>query len=729
MPLTPRNIVAYDCETPLIAPGLLAPPLVCVTFAHRDTSYWRILHRSDRHTIVENVQRAHDTADAIVGANTAFDACVVMDYDERLVLPVLLAYEEGRVFDVLINAKLADIARGQLGGSTDGHGVYSRRGYSLADLVKRDTGKDRSAEKSDPGGWRMRYAELHDVPINQWPEDAITYAIEDADDTLEVFERQLLDHVWQPDAAARARCYLALHMLSVHGIMTDPEAIDALEGATAQRFKDLTHELHAAGLVRSNGTRDTKKAKKRLVEIYRANGVPVPLTDTGWKLIKAEVKKLRDEGASREIIDDVKRQCVEILADEYPSLDEESCNGTGDDLLEKYAERTKLATVVDTHIPDLRKGVTTPIQARWDMAESGRVTCSKGRGGSVNGFQLTNPIRSMVLTCPACEGYPGEGIECAHCGGKGSFVGPGVRECFRARPGYVFIDADFTGLELCTVAQACIDIVGWSDLGDAINAGLDPHLDFGAQLLGITYDEAVRRKHEKEVKEARQLAKVANFGFPGGLGAEGFLAFARGYGIKTLTEDRAKELKAAWLARWTEFAPYFAHVRGLVEDTGGLAEVVQLYSHRVRGLVPYTAACNTYFQGLGADGATAALWAVTIRCYADPESPLFGCRVVNFIHDQLLVEAPIGRAHEAAVECGRVMVEACNAFLPNVPVKCAPCLSFAWHKDAEAVFDLPQVQRDPTTWMLKEPRLIPWDAARAARAECWYADGSPVVWA
>jgi DNA polymerase-1 len=727
--LRPEHVVAYDCETHLIAPGMLAPPMVCVSFAGcgpRGRAPSELRHRLEREHIVEGVHTMHAASSAyIVGANTAFDACVMMNYDERLILPILLAYEEGRVLDVQICEQLADIARGRLGGSTDGHGKYSNRSYSLAALALRHLGKDRSHDKSDPNGWRLRYSELHDWPLVTWPEAAKAYAIEDADDTLDVFLKLLPDTVWHPDAAAQARAALALHMLSCHGIMTDADAINALEEATAGRFGDLTRELTAEGLIRSNGVRDTKLAKKRIIAAYRANGIPVPLTDTGAKLLISTMKIEQDpggslEGASREVLAASRAVLVEVLGEDYPSLDEEACDGSNDPLLVKYAERTRLQTIVKTHIPDLRNGLVTPIQARWGLAESGRVTCSKGKGGALYGYQLTNPLRSLVLTCPVCggDGEKDSGAyvspECGYCKGKGEYTGPGIRECFRARPGFVLVDADFSGLELCTVAQVCRVLVGWSDMGDALNAGLDVHLDFGAQMLGITYEEAYRRRHDKDVKEARQLAKVANFGFPGGLGAAGFVAFARGYGIKYLTAERAKELKAAWLLRWTEFVPYFEHIGDLCRDSG-VAEIVQLYSHRTRGLVPYTAACNTYFQGLGADGAKAALWDVTLRCYGDEISPLYGCRPVNFVHDQILMEAPIDRAHEAAVELGRVMVEACNRYLPDVPVKCEPCLSYAWHKDAVAVYSYGGY-------------LIPWDEAKRLQSECYYADESRVVW-
>ncbi len=715
--LDPANIVAFDCETHLIAPGMLAPPLVCVTFAPfvgfpAERLTGRILHRSEREKVIETLVATFATP-AVVGANTPFDACVCMQFDEALVLPILLAYEEGRVFDVQMNEKLADIARGRLGGGYNAQGTFVRRNYSLAALVERHLGKDRTAEKSDPNGWRLRYRDLHHTQISEWPSEAVEYAIEDADDTLDVFLAQLPDRVWHPDAAAQSRAGLALHMLSCHGIMTDKDAIDALEEATAGRFRDLTHELQREGLIRANGVRDTKKAKRRLIECYRTNGIPVPLTETGVKTVRAFVKAEADggllAGASREQLAEARRACAEELAEDYASLDAEACEGAADELLAHYAERVRLQTIVETHVPDLRKGLVTPIQARWDIAESGRVTCSKGKGGSQNGYQLTNPLRELMITCPACGGA-------GPCTCKdGEIVGPGIRQCFRARPGHAFADVDFSGLELCTVAQVCKVLVGWSDLGDALNSGIDVHLDFGASMLGISYEEAFARRRDKDVKGARQLAKVANFGFPGGLGAEGFVAFARGYGVKYLTHERAKELKASWLARWTEFARYFELIGEMCRETG-VAEIVQLYSHRTRGMVPYTAACNTFFQGLGADGAKAALWDVTLRCYADETSPLYACRPVNFVHDQILMEVPLERAHEAAIELGRVMVEACNRYLPDVPVRCEPCLSLAWHKDAIAVFDA------------SGGRLVPWDVAKAERAAVFYADGMQAVW-
>ena len=85
----------------------------------------------------------------------------------------------------------------------------------------------------------------------------------------------------------------------------------------------------------------------------------------------------------------------------------------------------------------------------------------------------------------------------------------GIRECFVARHGYYFAFCDYSFIELCTLAQSCLEYFGWSHMADAINAGLDPHLDMAASMLGIDYDEAKRRKKadDPQIAEYRQLSK------------------------------------------------------------------------------------------------------------------------------------------------------------------------------------------------------------------------------
>jgi DNA polymerase I-like protein with 3'-5' exonuclease and polymerase domains len=330
-----------------------------------------------------------------------------------------------------------------------------------------------------------------------------------------------------------------------------------------------------------------------------------------------------------------------------------------------------------------------------------------GKDGPLNGFQMQNPDRKEGLReCFIARARELYDRDVAQYLGRGA-----GDEC-------LIIDLDFSGLELCTVAQVCLSIpeIGYSRLAEALNRGIDPHLALGAKLLKISYEEALAEKHTKRVKNARQLAKIANFGFPGGLSAGGFVGYARGYGV-ILTKREAEELKEAWLETWPEFHRFFLYVRHMVEAGGGEATVRQLFSGRVRGGCRFTVACNTLFQGLGADGALAALFAVTERAYVFHEDTpnMLGIRPWNFVHDQILADVRREVSHEAAFETARVMVEACNRFLPDVPTKAEPALSKAWSKNVESVYD-------------ENQRLVAWDEARDQRAHVFYSDGKPVEW-
>ena len=92
------------------------------------------------------------------------------------------------------------------------------------------------------------------------------------------------------------------------------------------------------------------------------------------------------------------------------------------------------------------------------------------------------------------------------------------------------------------LAQVCLDVLGHSDLAEAIRSGQDLHLKLASQMLGVSYEEAKRRFDEgdAEVKEYRQQSKPANFGYRGGgMSAESFREYAEQYGI-TLSKQRAQ---------------------------------------------------------------------------------------------------------------------------------------------------------------------------------------------
>ena len=268
-----------------------------------------------------------------------------------------------------------------------------------------------------------------------------------------------------------------------------------------------------------------------------------------------------------------------------------------------------------------------------------------------------------------------------------------IRSCFVPRQGRVFLQADYSALELFTLAQVCIDLVGESALAASLNTGKDPHLAMGANILGITYEEAVSRKKEPEIKDARQLSKAANFGLPGGLGVEKFILFAKNtYGV-SLTVDAAKRLKAQWFETWPEMRKYFSYINTLGDH------MVHVRSNRGRGGARYTAMCNSFFQGLGADVAKHSLWLVSKACYTERESVLFGCRPVLFVHDEIIVEAPEDdRMHLAVEELSRLMVVGAKHWLPDLQPRTEHCIMRFWSKDAEPTYD-------------SSGKMVPWPQA------------------
>jgi DNA polymerase I-like protein with 3'-5' exonuclease and polymerase domains len=307
-----------------------------------------------------------------------------------------------------------------------------------------------------------------------------------------------------------------------------------------------------------------------------------------------------------------------------------------------------------------------PVQPRYDMADTGRTRASKPNIQAIN-------------------------------------RGAGIREAFRPREGTYFIQGDYEGVELHTRAEWCLEVIGWSKLADDLNAGLDVHAVVAADLLGVTYEEmlaGLKSKDpdvKKKFKDARQSAKALNFGLPGGLGAKKLTRYAKAnYGVD-LTEAQATQYKAQWLQRQPEMVEFFRLASVATNNPAKLGDEDCLFTGRKGMNMRYSALCNRRFQALAADCAKEGLWRVSRACYVEPASPLYGCRPVAFVHDEVICEAPQECAPEAAVELGRLMVEGANKYLTRVPAKVKPLVMKMWSKNAEPVFDL-------------NGRLLPWTA-------------------
>jgi hypothetical protein len=118
-------------------------------------------------------------------------------------------------------------------------------------------------------------------------------------------------------------------------------------------------------------------------------------------------------------------------------------------------------------------------------------------------------------------------------------------------------------------------------------------------------------------------------------------------------------------------------LRRAVLDLVGKAGVFTL-TGRLRAKASYTARHNTVFQGLAADGAKLALWKLWRAGY----------RIVNFIHDQVLIEIPACQPQQRmqhAQTIRRLMIEGMREVVPDVRIEVNFAASNRWYASAEAI--------------------------------------------
>ena len=627
-------MIVFDTETAIIRPGLQAPPLSCMALSTDQILGYRDAGEAFR----DLLQRR----EPIGGHGVAFDMCVMASEYPKLLPLIFQAYEDDLVEDTIVRQKLVDIANGELRGFYRGPQGPVKIKYELDTLSVRLLNV-----KLDKSTWRLRYGELRETPIEQWPDGAKRYVLEDvyATGALWQIQEQPDQKQWLADQYRQARSSFWLKLMSCWGIRTDPKAVRDFEMKTRQDYERLSKTLIEAKLLRPSrpfksgpkkgqikeSSRDTKAAMARMTIAYK--GRP-PLTEKGLELA---AKNLSWEG--------------------FVCLDEEACKASGDPIMKAYGELSSTKKVISTDIPLLKSGVFQPIHSHFEeLLETGRTSSS-----------------------PNVQNLPRRG---------------GMRECFVPRPGYCFVDADYSGLELRTFAQVCLSKLGHSRLAEALNAELDPHLIVAANILECSYEEARDRYKagEEGVDDARQTGKVCNFGLPGGLGPESFVHYAALQYNVHLSVEKARWLKALWLETWPEGREYLNAIGRAVDCD--FPRIEQLFSGRVRGGLKYTEAANSFFQGLGADCTKSAGWLVTKACYVDRNSPLFGSRVVNFVHDQFIVESPIELGHECLEELVRLMIAGASPWLPDVPPTVEGLLTMRWSKDAARI--------------VKDDRVVPW---------------------
>lgn len=654
------TLVAWDCETSMVQPGLLTPPIVCHSFQSEDSAFEGLVTPgSGFQKLRYLLQGGYELA----LANGAYDfGCLLAEYPQ-LFKAVWDLYEAGKVHDVLIAATLVAISQGRLhdGALYDIHGQKMKddkgrqtKRYSLYNTTLEWTGRN-TAKANDR--FRLSYALLRGIPIEKWPADAQQYPKDDAVNTFDDAKAQLESGFDFTDLPLQCHAAFCAHLAAVNGMRTDPERVAKLEADLKAKYDVLHDWAVKQGLYKlktktkpQNGySKDTKKLQEMVTKAYL--GTP-PKTDGG--------------GIS------TSRQTYEE---------------SGDKVLEKFAEISAIEKDM-SYLPTLKEAARVPLNVKPNILlstgrasyegmlqlmprEGGQRECFKARGTYVSVDYNAVELSTLAQVCLWTVGRSkladaiNAGID-PHCMMGANLNGMTYEEFFK---GYK------SGDEIL------------SDLRQAAKAA---NFGFPGMMGPVTFVISKR-------KEGNSVCEWLHR--DGRCGEEKCLSWKGrqwdGGPLCVRCIEESAKLKKTYLGTWDEMPEYFHWITNKLEfsDT-----ITQFVSNRIRGGVNAPQAANTLFQGLAADGAKRAVIAMTKEMYMIPESPLYSSRLCIFAHDETIIDVPNNKdLHDAGYRQRDIMVNELQKICPDVKVSAEPAAMIHWTKKSKPRHD-------------EKGRLIAWDS-------------------
>lgn len=637
--------ISFDTETFLITRKQPNPKNVCLTYCHNGDSDI-LIHGKD--VIDFFIDLSTDKDILFVAINTAFDTCSLYRSYPKIRKLIFDLYKQGKFTDVAIRQKLFDIAIGRTYGNDTPN-------YSLAwlweFLYEEKAPNWESKIQTNPDSWRLRYGELYNVPLEDWPQSAIEYALLDSEMVDTIYQTQETEAGnYFRDDTQQAYAAFCLNWMSLHGLRTSPKKTISFAREQQRIYDDLANKLSKHGLVEYNRKKDTYTKKKkptveRIIKSCKQHKRLPLLTDKGKKLEKNGLLNPKDRN-------------------NYVATDKAAIYWSEDKLLLERIKFTEAEKMLSTYIPVLRRGYEFPISTRFNIAVTGRST-SKAPKEPLIGTNFQNWPRKTL-----------------------------ARNCFIPIDGYVFLSADVSGAELHTLAQTCRDLFGWSTLGDALNDGMDVHLYVASIVKGISYAQAERlyKRGNEDINYYRFCGKMANFGFGGGMFGKTWAYQQLQRTGKIFTTEFGNTLRKHWITAWPETKKYFSYIKNTLKKNGGSYTIELPVSRRLTFTDRFTTFCNYGFQPRAADGTKRGLCEVVRRCKVDRQSYLYGCIPNNFIHDEIILSIPelsnnLDYRDNIVLEFKETFEEEFNIVVPDYPTTVEPKLMACWNKKAKQIID------------------------------------------
>ncbi|MDQ3041474.1 MAG: DNA polymerase [Acidobacteriota bacterium] len=237
------------------------------------------------------------------------------------------------------------------------------------------------------------------------------------------------------------------------------------------------------------------------------------------------------------------------------------------------------------------------------------------------------------------------------------------RRCFRAPEGKKLIIADYSQVELRILAEFSKD----ENFIKAFISGEDFHTTAAAQVFNI--------KPEAVTPDQRSFAKRLNFGVVYGIGSQRFAL------MTGLSQSNAEDIMRRYFATYRGLDSWLREAaRKVVTDrqartlSGRLARFRFDEDDRKAISLAQRNGKNMPIQGTSADVLKRALHLLHEKIAGT------SARLVNIVHDEIIVEADASEAESAADKLEKAMCAAGEEYISRVPVKVDVKIADEWAK-------------------------------------------------
>jgi DNA polymerase I-like protein with 3'-5' exonuclease and polymerase domains len=371
----------------------------------------------------------------------------------------------------------------------------------------------------------------------------------------------------------------------------------------------------------------------------------------------------------------VEKRRAELAEQLQAVLAEESSQGSlfgghdRDDInLDSHQQLTQALNRLGIPVPEsTRNWKLQPLAAQYPVIETlleyrtvQKALTSYGQ----NMIELINPVTKRLHADFRQIGAPTGRFSCTNPNIQQVPHAVEYRRCFGGHPaGRKLIIADYSQIELRILAE----FSGDRGFIEAFNSGTDLHRVTAAQVFNVSLDQVS--------KDQRDFAKRLNFGVVYGIGAQRFAL------MTGLTVPESENVLRRYFGTYRQLDNYLREaansaVRERQARTASGRLVHFRYDENDRQQISMTQrnGKNTPIQGTSADILKRALHLL--------KGELSGtsARIVNIIHDEIVVESEADEVDDVARKVERVMCAAGEEYLKTVPVKVETEIAEEWVK-------------------------------------------------